>query len=131
MLPDIIKAIETLAPSNEMFADQIRTGGLDLLSLRHIREGMNLCVSTIEPRWGNDYKKRLEYLLRYGAHAKEVLPELRTKRPASEEGAKIFDDFIARIEASTNAPVLVTLKEFTSSAGANGDASNNTKKETR
>ena len=79
MLPDIIKAIEEMAPSNEMLADGIRPAGLDLLSRLHIREGMDLCVSTIELRWGNDVQKRLEYLKRYGVHAKEVLPQLRTR----------------------------------------------------
>ena len=83
MLPEIIKAIEEMAPSDEMFADGIRTAGLDLLSRLHIREGMELCVSTIERRWGNDFQKRLEYLKRYGVHAKEVLPQLRKKRPES------------------------------------------------
>ena len=82
LLPAIIKAIEKMAPSDEMFADVIRLAGLDLLSRLHIREGMDLCVSTIEWRWGNGYQKRLEYLKRYGAHAKEVLPALRNKRPA-------------------------------------------------
>ena len=123
LLPDIIRAVETMAPSDKMFSDGIRRAGLDLLSRRHIREGMTLCVSTIEPRWGNDYQKRLEYLLRYGAHAKEILPELRKKRPNSANEAKVFDQFVAKIEASTNTPVLVDLKDFTAQASANNDAS--------
>ena len=41
MLPAIVKAIEEMAPSDEMFADGIRTAGLDLLSRLHIREGMD------------------------------------------------------------------------------------------
>ena len=56
LLPDLVTAIETLAPSNEMWGDDIRQAGLDILSRRHIREGMDLCVSTIEWRWGNDYQ---------------------------------------------------------------------------
>ena len=45
MLPEIIKAIEEMAPSDEMLADGIRMAGLDLLSRRHIREGMDLlCI---------------------------------------------------------------------------------------
>ncbi len=77
LLPDLVSAIETLAPSNEMWGDEIRQAGLDILSRRHIREGMDLCVSTIERRWGNDYQKRLELLMRYGKNAQEVLPRLR------------------------------------------------------
>jgi hypothetical protein len=130
MLPEIIKAIEEMAPSDEMFADDIRTAGLDLLSRLHIREGMALCISTIEWRWGNDYRKRLDFLKRYGAHAKEVLPQLRKKRPESADGAKAFDKCIAAIEASTDAPTLVSLKDFIARASASGDASkdNSTKK---
>jgi hypothetical protein len=118
MLPDIVKAVENTAPSNEMFADGIRQGGLDLLSRKHIREGMTLCVSTIEPRWGNDYKKRLEYLLRYGVHAREVLPELRKKRPDDRVAAAEFNKFVADIESSTDKPVLVSMKDFIANASA-------------
>ena len=130
MLPLIVTAIEKMAPSDEMFADGIRTAGLDLLSRLHIREGLDLCVSTIEFRWGNDVQKRLEYLKRYGVHAKEVLPQLRKKRPESADGAKAFDKCIADIEASKDAPTVVSLKDFITRASASGDVSkdNSTKK---
>jgi len=128
MLPVIIEAIEELAPTDEMFGDGIRTAGLDLLSRLHIREGMELCVSTIEFRWGNDFQKRLEYLKRYGVHAKEVLPQLRKKRLESADGAKAFDKCIADIEASKDSPALVDLKDFIARASTSGDSSTNTKK---
>jgi len=130
LLPAIVKAIEKLAPSDEMFADGIRTAGLDLLSRRRIREGMTLCVSTIEARWGNDMHKRLEFLRRYGVHAREVLPQLREKRPKSPDGAKAIDQCIAEIEASKDAPPLVDLKDFIARASASGDDSPNKKKGT-
>jgi hypothetical protein len=116
LLPDIIRAIETLAPTNEMWGDDIRQAGLDILSRHHIREGMDLCVSTIEWRWGNDYQKRLEFLMRYGKNAKEVLPQLRKKCPEDAEQAANFNKAIAAIEAATDAPQLVTLKEFIANA---------------
>ena len=130
MLPEIVQAIEEMAPSDEMFADGIRTAGLDLLARLHIREGMDLCVATIEQRWGNDLQARLECLKRYGVHAQEVLPQLRKKRPESADGAKAFDKYIAAIEASKDAPPLVSLKDFIARASARGDASkdNSTKK---
>lgn len=54
LLPDIARAIEKIAPSNEMFGDGVRLAGLDLLSRLGIREGMALCVSVIRPdRWGS------------------------------------------------------------------------------
>jgi len=114
LMPDIIKAIDKMAPSNEMFAEGIRLAGLDLISRLHIHEGMALCVSTIEWRWGNKFEKRLEYLQRYGVHAKEMLPQLRKLHSKSAKKDKILDKAIADIEASTETPTLVSLKDFIS-----------------
>ena len=122
LLPHIVKAIEGLAPSNEMFADGVRLAGLDLLSRVHIREGMALCVSTIEPdRWGerNRSKDCLGYLQRYGAHAQAMLPKLQeirtylvTVKKVPAENMKQFDERLAAIESSTETPTLVNLKDF-------------------
>jgi hypothetical protein len=122
LLPDIVKAIQQLAPSNEMFADGVRLAGLDLLSRLHIREGMDLCVTVIEPnRWGekNRTKSCLDSLKRYGTHAKAVLPKLQEIRTylanvkrVSPDHLKQFDDGVAAIESSTAAPTLVGLTEF-------------------
>ncbi len=130
LLPEIIKAIKQQAPSDEMFADGIRTAGLDLLSRLHIREGMDLCVSTLEWRWGVEYQPRLKFLLRYGTNAKQFVPQLRQKHPDWPEGAKAIDKCIADIEASKETPTLIALKDFIANASANGDASTNTKKGT-
>jgi hypothetical protein len=125
LLPDIVRAIETLAPTNEMWGDDIRQSGLDILSRRHIREGMLLCVSTIEWRWGLDVQKRMEFLSRYGNNAHEVLPGLRKlvrELEKQEEGAKpsdnrkVLNQAIADIAAATDAPKLVNLKEFITNA---------------
>ena len=125
LLPDIVRAIETLAPTNEMWGDDIRQSGLDILSRRHIREGMLLCVSTIEWRWGLDVQKRMEFLSRYGKSAQEILPGLRKlvrELEKQEEGAKpsdnrkVLNQAIANIEAAKDAPKLVTLKEFVTNA---------------
>jgi hypothetical protein len=117
LLPDLVSAIETMAPSNEMWGDDIRQAGLDVLSSRRIREGMVLCVSTIESRWGNEYQKRLEFLMRYGANAREVIPLLRKIRPPNEpERIANIDKAIAAIEASTDAPQLISLQDFVANA---------------
>ena len=124
LLPDVARAIEKLAPSNEMFGDGVRLAGLDLLSRLQVREGMALCVSVIEPaRWGSG--KRIDpcakYLQRYGTHAKAVLPQLREVRAqfasaaggkAKSEQAGQLDKAIAAIESSTAAPTLVSIAEF-------------------
>ena len=123
LLPSIVKATDQLAPSDEMFGDGIRLAGLDLLSRLHIREGMPLCVSVIEPdRWGVGHRleKCLECLGRYGARAKEVLPQLKKMR---EEFAKagrgkvsdqvqLLDKSVAAIEASKELPAVVDMKKF-------------------
>jgi HEAT repeat protein len=125
LLPDLVRAIETLAPTNEMWADDIRQSGLDILSRRHIREGMLLCVSTIEWRWGLDVQKRMEFLSRYGKNAREVLPGLRKlvrDLEKNEKGAEPSDNrkalnrAITDIDAAKEAPQLVSLKGFIANA---------------
>lgn len=111
LLPAIVEAVDKIAPSNEMFADGVRLAGLDLLSRLHIREGMALCVSVIEPkRWGSGKRvpQCLEYLQRYGVHAKDVLPQLK----AISQGNPEIETAIAAINASTASPTLVDMKDF-------------------
>lgn len=132
LLPAIVKAIEQLAPSNEMFGDGIRLAGLDLLSRLCIREGMPLCVSVIEPnRWGvgNRLPKCLEYLARYGTHAQALLPRLQEMRQdlvrsgrggRNGERVVLVDKAIAEIRASTASPTLVDIKEFTTNPSSAG-----------
>jgi len=132
LLPAIVKATDKLAPSDEMFADVIRLAGLDVLSRLHIREGMPLCVSTIEmPRWG-DFSRIppcLKYLVRYGSHAKVLLPQLREMaHGASKDRQEFFNKSIAEIEASTDSPALLSLRDFIAQASVKGDGTTNTKK---
>ncbi|MBN8456619.1 MAG: HEAT repeat domain-containing protein [Verrucomicrobia bacterium] len=124
LLPAVVKATEQLAPSNEMFGDGIRLAGLDLLSRLHIREGIPLCVSLIEPeRWGsgNRLPKCLEYLVRYGTHAKTYLPQLREMRetlaksnPRGSNNDRIakLDKTLSEIESSATTPTVLELREF-------------------
>jgi hypothetical protein len=133
LLPDIISAVDKLAPTNEMWGDDIRQAGLDLLSRRHIREGMLLCVSTIEWRWGLEVGKRMEFLSRYGKSAREVIPDLKKlvrdleKREEGEEPSdnrKILIKAIADIEASKDEPKLIPLKDFIARAATSGNDAN-------
>jgi hypothetical protein len=120
LLPEILKATRDLAPSNEMFGDDIRLAGLDLVSRLHLREGMPLCLSVVElNRWGDSRRlqKCMECLVRYGTHAKAFLPELRQMRGSLKDtnnNAKLLDKAIAGIEAATDSPTLVDLKDFKS-----------------
>jgi hypothetical protein len=128
LMPAILKAIDQLAPSDEMFGDGIRLAGLDLVTRLHIREGMRLCVSVIEPdRWGagNRMPKCLEYLARYGVHARDVLPQLREMRQdlvktdrkkEQSDQVQLLDKTLAEIAASKDSPKVLDLKEFTAGA---------------
>jgi hypothetical protein len=110
-----------MAPSGEMFADGIRLAGLDLLSRLGIREGMPLCVEVIDAgRWGLGRRmpKCLEYLARYGNHAKEVLPQLKELRKQfgkPDDNSAMLDRTIAEIENSTKNPPLIGLEDFVKS----------------
>ncbi len=126
LLPAVSMAVERLAPSNEMFGDGIRLAGLDLLSRLHIREGMTLCVSVMEPaRWGAGKRigPCIEYLLRYGAQARDVLPQLKEVRAqiAAASGRKAdnellgkVDNCIEAIQSSTAHPAVISISEFKS-----------------
>lgn len=123
LLPDIFRATEELAPTNEMFGDDVRLAGLDLLTRLHIREAMPLCWSILtEDRWGHfkRFPKSLQCLARYGPHAKEYLPQLRELREKksqargkhAEEHLKLLDEAIAKISAGGDGPKLVGLGEY-------------------
>jgi hypothetical protein len=121
LLPDVVQAVQKMAPSGEMFADGIRLAGLDLLSRLGIREGMPLCVEVIDAgRWGLGRRmpKCLEYLARYGNHAKEVLPQLKELRKQfgkPDDNSAMLDRTIAEIENSTKNPPLIGLEDFVKS----------------
>ena len=85
---------------------------------------MGLCISVIEPgRWGGGKRmpKCVEYLTRYGTHAKAVLPALQEMRRAAagskrgggeDEQLAALDSAIAKITASMTTPTLVDAKDF-------------------
>jgi hypothetical protein len=85
---------------------------------------MTLCVDVIEPgRWGQGRRLPvcLDYLARYGGHAREVVPrleELRREFAAAHRGrgpnesVLQLDKAIAAIEASTDSPTLVSRADF-------------------
>lgn len=99
-------------------AEGIRLAGLDLLSRLHIREGMALCITVAEPtRWGTSgrIRKCLDYLPRYGVHAKPLLPQLREMRASlgkQKDSIALFDKAIGMIESSKDSPTLVRLSDF-------------------
>ncbi len=112
LLPDIIPAVERIAPSGEMFATGVCQDGLDLLTQLRLREGMQLCATANTKPDKIPYEKRVEYLKRYGVYARQVLPQLKEKRPENKDEAKKFDKLVASLETLTNAPALINLEAF-------------------
>jgi hypothetical protein len=125
LLPAIHEAISQPAPSGEMFADQIRVEGLRLLAQHHIEEGMSALVKYTRDQnpWSSQNRtpELMKILLAYGNHAKAVIPELTALAHYFEKEEKDFPpqlmiqkansvrDTIKAIEASTDAPALITL----------------------
>jgi hypothetical protein len=103
LLPAILEAIVTPAPSGEMFASGIRLSGVELLAKHRIREGMDLCLAVMEiDKWGKQdrIKRALKTLAIYGAAAKPLLPRLR----------QLEKDLLAHPEAKGLQPALEQLR---------------------
>ena len=123
-LPAVIEAARALAPSDEMFADQIRTACLHLLAKMRISDGMQMCLDQMEPdRWGSTERilRCVAALKIYGGSARELMPKIRQMRQRiaairgenREKTACLagLDDAIKAIEEDKNPPKLRTAKE--------------------
>ncbi len=103
LLPAIHEAVITPSPSGIMFASQIRTEGLELLSKNHVEEGLSAAVHMIKTQnlWGSEKRLHIliECLLRYGAHAKAVIPELAEFADEIEDGESTFPKHLSKQKA--------------------------------
>ncbi len=122
LLPAIHRAIVEPAPSGIMFADGIRTSGLELLLKHRISEGIELLVDYARNQKKHGSQKRIvklmEMLKAYGAHGKRVIPQLEETanyfehqetdfpRNLSREKAKVVRETIAAIQVATEMPEL-------------------------
>jgi len=103
LLPVIREAIEVPAPSGIMFADGIRTQGLQVLVKHHVKEGIPLCLSFLDTdRWNKKSRimSCLKALGKYGTAAKSELPKLRQleKDLRKHREAKGFGDIFVQID---------------------------------
>lgn len=80
--PDIYKATRYIAPSGIMFASDIRTAGLQVLADHHIKEGLDLAAWYVRYQKTHGAPRRIpaaiDAILKYGPHAKSVLPQLES-----------------------------------------------------
>ncbi len=119
LLPAIIEAVATPAPSGIMFADGIRLAGLELLAQYHHEEALEHFVNVMGvERWGQGDRvlKCLKILQTYGGAAKSLLPQLAeiekeylAKDKAPEAQLKLLRETMAIIEADQDPPVLRTV----------------------
>ena len=127
LLPAIYQAITEPAPSGEMFADGIRVEGLRVFAQHRIEEGIQACVRYARQQnpWASEMRtpELMEILLRYGTHAKAVVPDLidlanyfeKDEPDFPEElmkrKAKCVRETIQAIEATTETPELIRLNQ--------------------
>ena len=126
ILPDILEAIEVPSPSGIMFSSGIRLQGLDLLARHRIKEGLPMCLKTMEiHKWGKKGRVNacLKTLRSYGpAAARTILPELRQLErdmlDHSEAGTVLKDaikdirEIIEEAEQAASEPDFIPLKDF-------------------
>jgi len=125
LLPAIHRAIVEPSPSGIMFADEIRTAGLELLARHHVDEGIELLVDYARNQKQHGSEKRIvrlmELLLTYGAHARRVIPRLEEVADYFENEeqdfphhlslgkAKLVRETIEKIRDSKEEPELIPL----------------------
>lgn len=126
LLPTILEAIETPAPSGEMFADGVRLNGLKVLASHHIKEGMQASANYLRTQnpWASEHRtpEILEVLNAYGAEAQAVIPHLEETAAGFDRGevnfpknlsrqkAEAVREAIRKIQASEERPKLKSLK---------------------
>jgi hypothetical protein len=126
LLPAIYQAIMEPAPSGIMFADGVRTAGLQLLAKHKIEEGIAACVHYVRHMKQHGSQKRvpkvLQILQSYGAHAQAGIPELlRTAdffenderdfpKKLSRQKAESVRDAVRAIQAATERPTLIRIQ---------------------
>ncbi len=127
LLPAIYDAVAKPSPSGEMFADQVRLAGLEILAKHRIEEGVQAALDYVihQNPWASEKRilEILKILETYGTHAKSTIPELAKHADNISQGevdypkklsldkAQAIRESIARIEASTETPPLNKIKK--------------------
>lgn len=119
--PDIYQASRNIAPSGIMFATEIQLHTAMLLAENRIKEGLDLAVWHLRHGKSHGHAGRvgtmLEVILKYGPHAKRVIPKMQeyahwweTNRPRRGSQGKPDDpvvmirETIKKIEAMPDEP---------------------------
>lgn len=104
ILPAVFEAIQTPAPSGEMFADGVRLNGLKLLAAHHIEEGMQACADYLRSQnpWASEHRtpEVLEVLKSYGSDAQRVIPHLLATATMFDNGEPNFPANLSKQKAA-------------------------------
>jgi hypothetical protein len=122
LIPAINEAILKPAPSGEMFADEVRLGGLKVLAKHHVAQGIQGCVDYLltQNPWASQKRtpEILKVLEQYGAQAQGILPRLQEiasqwdqgepdfPKQLSKQKADAVRDTITKIQTSQDRPEL-------------------------
>lgn len=125
LFPTILAAIETPAPSGEMFADGVRLNGLKVLASHHIAEGLQATANYLRTQnpWASEHRtpEILKVLEAYGAEARIIIPhleetavtfdqgEVNFPKNLSQQKAKAVRDAIQKIKSAQDHPELKSL----------------------
>jgi hypothetical protein len=121
--PDIVRSVQRPAPSGEMFADEIRLAGLEMLASHGKPDGMaiGLDYACTQNPWSSEERTGpiMASLKRYGAAARPLLPALCQLLAACAQDRDLGEvdrqrkmaavsDAISAIAAAPDAPTLHT-----------------------
>jgi HEAT repeat protein len=117
MAQEIYDTIKTPAMNYLMMDDGPRAYGLQLMARLRLKEGIPLCIETIEiGRWGSHTRvpARFKTLQAYGGNAKSYLPQLREMRTVWKSGDNriMLDETIKIIEDDNNPFPLTSIHDL-------------------
>ncbi len=124
LAPDILRAVETKSPADQMFSNEIRMGGFKALTKYHFKEGIEAGVEFAKTQGGHGSERRTGEIMKtietYGKAAQPVIPQLKEliamlNEQANSGGFPVdlnkqrvdaVEDAIKSIEAATTQPEL-------------------------
>jgi len=126
LLPMILEAVKTPAPSGEMFADGVRLNGLKVLASHQIEEGLQATADYLRTQnpWASEHRtpEILKVLDAYGAEAQVVVPlleqtaamfdggEQNFPKNLSKQKARAVREAISRIQSAKERPNLRSIR---------------------
>jgi HEAT repeat protein len=120
--PDLLRAVEEIAPADRMFGDSVREAAVDALAKYHFEEGLDAGLLYAQTMANHSSQVRMGGLMKviasYGTAAKRLIPDLRALVTqihadpdfpdwAKKVKAQAVLDGINAIEAATEQPDLI------------------------